>query len=249
MRKFGMILLVLAFFTPGLVFSDIVSFKIGYFFPRAGSDLWETEFQNMTFEKSNYTGSIFGFSYEYFVSRELAVQISVDGYSKQKSGAYLDYDGLEDFDGRWAYPIDSLAFPDFVPQHIFSVSVTPIQLSFKFSPMGRGQRIIPYIGGGVGLYIWSVRLQGDVIDFDDPYIDVDLDVEVYPIDFADIRDENNLSIGFQGLAGVMFPLASRISVEAEVKYNFAKGTLDDFIGFEPFDMNGLQVCLAMNYWF
>jgi len=256
MKKIGMILVLLALFSPGMALADVVSFKLGFFFPRANSDLWRTELGtsypeegNMDLSKSDYTGSIFGFAYEYFVSREIAIQISIDGYTKQKSGVYLDYDGLTDFDGDWAYPIGSLNNPDFVPQHVFSVSVTPIQMSLKFTPLGRGQRIIPYIGGGVGLYIWSARLQGDVVDFSDPYIDTALNVEVYPVDPADIRDENNLLIGFQALGGVMFPLANRISVELEVKYNFAKGNLDEFIGFEPFDLNGLQAGLALNYWF
>jgi opacity protein-like surface antigen len=255
MRKFGMILVLLAVLTPGFVFSDLVTFKLGYFFPRAKSDLWVTEFDNLTLKRSDYTGSIFGFSYEYFVTREIAVQLSVDGYSKQKSGAYLDYEGLTDYDGDWAYPAGVLSQADiavggFVPQHVYSVSVTPIQVSLKFTPLGRGQRIIPYLGGGVGLYIWGARLQGDVIDFADPWIDTERNDSItYPVDTYDIREESKLRIGFQVLGGIMFPLANRISLEGEFKYNFAHGTLDDFVGFEPFDLNGFQVSLAMNYWF
>jgi len=249
MKKIGMILVLLAVLVPGTVFADLVTFKLGYFFPRAKSDLWTTEFDNLTLKRSDYTGSIFGFAYEYFVTREIAVQLSVDGYSKQKSGAYLDYDGLIDFDGDWAYPTGVLFQPDFIPQHVYSVSITPIQVSLKFSPLGRGQRIIPYIGGGVGLYLWSARLQGDVIDFADPWIDTQLDVTIYPVDAYDIRDENKLLVGFQALGGIMFPLANRISFEGEFKYNFAQGNLDDFVGFEPFDLNGFQISLAMNYWF
>ena len=249
MKKIGMILLLLVLVFPGLVYSDFVTFKIGYFFPRAGSDLWTTEFENMTFEKTDFTGSIFGFAYEYFVSREIAIQFSVDGYSKQKSGVYMEWDGLDDYDGRWAYPRETLPMVDFIPQHLYSVSVTPIQMNVKFTPLGRAQKIIPYVGAGVGLYIWSVRIQGDIVDLDDPWEDIDLGVIVHPIYIADIRDENKLAFGFQGLAGVIFPLASRISFEGEFKYNFAKGTLDKFIAFERFDLSGLQICLAMNYWF
>lgn len=248
-----MFILLLAVISAGPVFSDLVSFKLGYFFPRANSDLWITEFNNMTLQRSDYTSSIFGFAYEYFVSREIAIQVSVDGRNKQKSGLYLEYDGFDDVDGRWAYPLGSIPIgfnaPSFTPQHQFSVSATPIQMSVKFTPFGRNQRIIPYIGGGVGLYIWSVRLQGDFVDFDDVYEDVDLGVLVYPVDFADVRDENKLAVGFQALGGAIFPLASRISVEAEVKYSFAKGTMNNFIGFESFDLGGLQLSLAMNYWF
>ena len=115
MKKIGMILLLLVLVFPSLVFSDFVTFKLGYFFPRAGSDLWTTEFENMTFEKTDFTGSIFGFAYEYFVSREIAIQFSVDGYHKQKSGVYMEWDGLDDYDGRWAYPRETLPYVGFIP--------------------------------------------------------------------------------------------------------------------------------------
>jgi hypothetical protein len=249
MKKIGMILMLLMLVSPSLVYSDLVTFKIGYFFPRAGSELWETEFLNMTFNKHDYTGSIFGFAYEYFLTREIAVQISVDGYTKQQSGAYLDWDGLIDYDGRWAYPRESLAYVDFIPQHVYSVSITPIQMNIKFTPLGRANRIIPYIGAGVGLYIWSARLQGDLIDFEEIWEDIDLGVIIHPVYSADIRDENKLAIGFQGLGGIILPLASRVSFEGEFKYNFAKGTLDRFIGFDRLDLSGYQISLAMNYWF
>ncbi|MFC2141952.1 hypothetical protein ACFLR7_03355 [Acidobacteriota bacterium] len=249
MKRIGSILMLLLLVSPCLVYSDLVTFKLGYFFPRAGSDLWETEFLNMTFVKSDYTGSIFGFAYEYFVTRELALQVSVDGYTKQQSGFYNEWDGLADVDGRWAYPMGSVGVPDFFPQHVFAVSVTPIQLNVKLTPLGRANRVIPFIGAGVGLYIWSARLQGDLIDFDDVWEDTDLGVLIHPIYISDIRDDNKLSFGFQGLGGIILPLASRVSFEGEFKYNFAKGTLDRFTSFERFDLSGYQISLAFNYWF
>ena len=51
------VLLALAFFVPGLIFADIVSFRVGYFVPRANSDLWNIEFENMSFTKSNFQNS------------------------------------------------------------------------------------------------------------------------------------------------------------------------------------------------
>lgn len=249
MKRLGSILMLLMLVSPGLVYSDLVTFKLGFFFPRAGSDLWDTEFANMTLVKSDYTGSIFGFAYEYFVTRELALQVSVDGYTKQQSGFYNEWDGLVDGDGRWAYPRGSLGMADFIPQHVYAVSITPIQLNVKLTPLGRANRVIPFIGAGVGLYIWSARLQGDLIDFDDVREDIDLGVIIHPTYIADIRDDNKLSFGFQGLAGIILPLASRVSFEGEFKYNFATGTLDRFTGFERFDLSGYQISLAFNYWF
>ncbi|MCK4336674.1 MAG: hypothetical protein KAX11_01940, partial [Candidatus Aminicenantes bacterium] len=62
MKKIIVLFAALLILAPGLIFADIVSFKAGYFFPKAESDLWQIEFENMDFTSSNYQASIFSFS-------------------------------------------------------------------------------------------------------------------------------------------------------------------------------------------
>ncbi len=248
MKKTLIFLTAILILVPGFMFSDIVTFKVGYFFPRADSDLWQDEFYNMTFEKTGFQDSNFGFGYEYFLSNQLSIVFNVDGYSKNKLGQYENLIGIEDVDGDWAYPTDFME--DFIPTHTFSVSITPIQLSLKIAPLGRKQKIIPYVGGGAGVYLWNVRMWGDLVDFSDPWIDFDWDVEIYPIYTVDAREENKIKVGFHAFGGIMVPVANRISFEAEFKYNFAKGDLtESFEGFEPFDLSGYQISVGLNYWF
>ena len=154
MKKYLMILTALLLLVPSLSFSDVVSFKVGFFMPRAQSDLWEIEFENMNFTKSHFQTTNFAFSYEYFVSREFSLVFGVDGYTKNKSGFYNEYVG-DEIDGLY-YAFD---YGDGFPiSHVFSVSITPIQFSLKFTPFGRKGKILPYVGGGVGAYLWTVRL-------------------------------------------------------------------------------------------
>jgi len=248
MKKIWILLTAVLVLAPGLIFSDVVTFKVGYFFPRAESDLWQDEFYNMSFEKSSYQASNFGFGYEYFLSNQFSLVLNVEGYSKNKLGEYVDFAGISDFDGDWAYPPDFMA--DFYPVHTFSVSITPIQVSLKIAPLGRRQKFIPYVGGGVGLYIWSVRIFGDLVDLSDPWVDTDWNVEIYPIIPVNAKEENKLRIGYHAFGGVMIPVANRISFEAEFKYNFAEGNLtESFEGFEPFDLSGYQISVGLNYWF
>ncbi len=258
MKKISILLTAVLVLVPGFIFSDVVTFKVGYFFPRAESDLWQDEFYNMSLTKSNYQASSFGFGYEYFFSNQLSVVLNVEGYSKNKLGYYEEYVGYEFFEGDFAFPIEEFE-GDFDPSHTFSVSITPIQLSLKIAPLGRGNKFIPYIGGGVGLYIWSVRLYGDIIDFEDDsyyYEDEEIIVDpIYPIYPANIRDENNLKVGYHAFGGIMIPVANRISFEAEFKYNSAKGKFSEddpysgFLGFEPFDLSSYQISVGLNYWF
>ena len=161
MKKY-LISMVLILFIPGFVFSDMVTFKVGFYIPRAQSDLWEIEFENMSFKKADFQGTNIGFGYEYFLSTQASILLNVEGYTRQKSGSYEGYVGYSDPDGEWAYPDNYQG--DYTAGHVFSVSNTPIQVSLKLTPMGRKNKIIPYVGGGVGIYLWNVRIQGDMID-------------------------------------------------------------------------------------
>jgi opacity protein-like surface antigen len=250
MKKYLLVFVTLFVLVPGFAFSDLVTFKVGYFFPKASSDLWELEFDQMSFEKGDFQDTVFCFTYEYFLSNQISLSLSLDGYSEKKAGNYINY--VADIVGDEIYAFDygqgsSIA-------HVFTVSITPLQASVKLTPLGRRASIIPYIGGGVGAYIWTVRMQGDTIDFSDPrwFYDEALDEEVigYPVYPTDIRVESKFSIGFHGFVGVMVPVANRISVEGEFKFNYASGNLDPYFqGFENFDLSGYQVTVGINYWF
>ncbi|MGB3863236.1 MAG: hypothetical protein WA915_14245, partial [Candidatus Aminicenantaceae bacterium] len=235
---------------PGFAFSDLVTFKVGYFFPRANSDLWQLEFDQMTFEKGDYQNTTFCFTYEYFLSNQISLAVSLDGYSEKKAGSYMDYYGFVDDEVFYAKDYQ----PGSAISHVFTVGITPLQASVKLTPFGRRASIIPYLGGGVGVYIWTVRMQGDTIDFSFPeeWWDPDLqEVKTrYYVDPTDIRVESKFTIGFHGFVGVMVPVANKISVEGEFKFNYASGNLDPhFQDFENFDLSGYQVTIGINYWF
>ena len=247
MKKSLILFTALILLTPSYVFSGIFTFKAGLFIPRAQSDLWEDEFYYMDFTKTNYQNTNFGFCYEYFLTKQLSLVLGIDSYNKNKGGNWIDYVGYSFDEGDFAYPSDYEG--DFIPYHSFNVSITPIQVSFKLTPLGRKGKFIPYVGGGAGLYIWSVRLQGDWIDLNDEWWDLEEDIPIYPIYFSDTRDESKISTGFHLFGGVMFPVARRISLEVEFKYSQAQGKLKAFQGFEPFDLSAYQISLGLNYWF
>ncbi|MGB3862334.1 MAG: hypothetical protein WA915_09630, partial [Candidatus Aminicenantaceae bacterium] len=198
MKKYLVVFVALFLLIPGFAFSDLVTFKVGYFFPRANSDLWQDEFDQMTFEKGDFQNTIFCFTYEYFLSNQISLAVSIDGYSEKKAGSYLDYVGDIVDDQIYAFDYGQGSSIS----HVFTVGITPLQASVKLTPMGRRASIIPYIGGGVGVYIWTVRMQGDTIFFDDPTLfwDENLQKEVtgYPVYPTDVRVESKFTVGFHG---------------------------------------------------
>jgi len=259
MKKSLAILAAVLILAPSLAFCNAFSLRAGYFFPRAqhGTDhpdsLWTIELDNMSFKKSDFTNSIMGLSYEYFLTRELSLVFGLDTYERIKAGYYKDWVGYEFDDGNFAFPLEYYE-GDFDVSHSFTVSLLPIQFSLKVLPLGRRTKIIPYLGAGVGVYIWGVRLRGDMIDFSDEYIyeDPDLgDVSVYPIQPTQADETTRFSFGYHWFGGLQVPIANRLTLEAEFKQHLVnKGKFTDaFEGFEDFDLSGFQVTVGINDWF
>ena len=238
---------------PMLGFSDgTFSFRLGYNFPTANSELWNIEFENMTFEKHDFEAVTFGFSYEYFMTRQVSLVFGVDYYGKSEYGIYRDWVGYEIDGYDYAFPYEYYD-GDFDFGHQFRTWMSPLQLSLKLSPFGRRSGIIPYIGGGVSFYLWSVALEGDMVDFEDQYVyeDPDLgDIDVYGVVFTDAHEHTNFNVGFHAFAGITVPIARRTAIEAEFRYNYGKGGLHDaFQDFDDFDLGGYQITVGLNYWF
>lgn len=250
MKKYFIIGVALILLMPVYVFSDMVVFKIGYFIPRAQSDLWEIEFENMDFSRSDFQNTNFCFSYEYFINKQLSFSLGIDSYSNKESGFYEGY--VAETIGGIDYAFDYGQGRGV--SHVFSVSVTPLQGSLKLTPLGRGRKFSPFIGGGVGLYLWHARLYGEMIDFSNEveFYDPNIDEYVfgYEVYSTDAREENKFSVGYHVFGGLMWPLANRLGLEVEFKYNQVQGKFTKaFQGFEPFDLSGYQISLGLDYWF
>ncbi len=252
MKKTFSLIALFAILLPGLASAGAITFRIAYFIPQANSELWNIEFENMSFQKSDFHNTALGFTYEHFLTREVSLVFGFDSYSQSRSGTYLDYVGYSFAEGDFAFPSDYQG--DFFLGHSLSVSITPIQFGLKLTPLGRRSGFIPYLGGGVSVYIWNVRLVGDMVDFNDDswvYDDPDYgEVQIYPVYPTNARDETRFAVGFNGFAGFMIPFASRVAFEGEFKYNFGKGSHGNaFQGFDKFDLGGYQISLGINYWF
>ncbi|MGB8952986.1 MAG: hypothetical protein WCC06_10035 [Candidatus Aminicenantales bacterium] len=282
MKKYMILVTLLIFVGSAFVYSDTMSFKMSYFMPRAQSgpnfpdSLWTIELDQMDFTKSNFHDSSFGIAYEYFLTKQISLVLSIDAYSKSKLGYYNDYVGYflsrtdsagKDFLGNYASLSDyekifapSNSFEEeYVPGHRLDISITPIQLSLKFIPLGRRMKFIPYIGGGMGLYIWSVRLEGYIVNFDpllsESYVDPESnEIPLYPIYYANaIEGEHfgRLTVGYHLLGGFMFPIGHRLTLDCEFKFNSVRSQFKKaLLGFtDPFDLSGYQLSLGLNYWF
>jgi len=251
MRKYLLSLLLVLAVGVRPAFSNILTVRIGYFFPSGQSDLWKIEFDQMSFKKSSYESSAFGLDYEVFLSNNFSLVLGFDTYVKNKAGYYRDYVGYQFTEGTFAFPLTYQG--DFDLTHAFNVSISPIQVGLKITPLGRRSSFIPYLAAGGTVTLWSVSLIGDMIDFTDAWVYSDPDygdVTIYGVYPVDAREGTKLALGYYLAAGAEYVVGNRITLQAEVKYFSAKGKLTEFFeGFEPFDLSALFVSIGLNYWF
>jgi hypothetical protein len=255
MKKLMTLVIISLLLIPVAASANIFTVRYGYFVPRmsGGADsLWNIEFDNMTLRKSDYQAGMLGLAYEYFLTSNFSLVFSVDFYNRDRAGYYRDWGLFTVDDQYFAFPVEYYPGGDMII-HSFDVSQTPLQLLFKITPLGRRVRFVPYLGAGVGIYFWSVRLQGDMVDFSTPYIyeDPDLgEVEVYPVNYVISQEKNRISVGYNAFGGVMIPVGNRMTLDLGLRYQFFKpGFRDAFVDFENFDLSGYSLIVGLNFWF
>jgi hypothetical protein len=208
-----------------------ISFRIGGFWPSADSDLWATNFADLTLEKGDFNNYIVGVEFNWFASRMLTLGVAFDYYKKTNSSNYRDY---TDQDGNE------------LMQDI-TLEVMPITVTAKLTPLGngapgyrggRGSPIVPWVGGGVGVYAFKYEEFGEFIDFSD-----------FSIIEGDFLTES-AAFGLHVAGGVVVPIGFDWDVFGEVRYAVVKGGLsEDFLGFEPLDLGGMSALFGFSYRF
>ena len=258
MKKLTIIALGSLLLIPSLAFSDSISLRVGYFWPKTltssylnahPDSLMTIEFDQMSFTPKDYRGGMVGIGYDHFLNKYISLSLSGDAYNKSSVGYYRDWVVNSLTEGDFAFPFELFDGGDIV--HSFRVSITPIDFSLKFLPLGRRAKIIPYVGGGASLVFYGVRMFGDMINFADPQIFTDEvgDVTVYPVEPVASQD-NGTAFGWHAFGGIQFPIGFRATIEAEARYHAARGRLNGlFEGFDDLELGGLTLTAGISYWF
>jgi len=257
MKKHLIPIIIGILFIPNFLFADIITFKLGYFIPRANGELWESEVAHLTFNRSSFNSFSFCLGYEFFLSDKISLALNLEGFSKKARGYYkvnMIYSEKNE-EGREIelfVPYDQKK-EFFRYKHEFRVGITPILVSAKVYPLGRTRRLHPFLGGGTGLYLWSAAVDGAWFDFRDErtYHDEDSneDVSGYLIEY-EVQSENKVTIGWHLLGGVMLPIGKKLTFDLELKHYFAEGKFSEFFSnFGSFDISGFQIFIGLNYVF
>jgi outer membrane protein W len=223
---------------PSASAQQSVNLFIGGFTPRSldarGTD--DVLFQNgtflSTFNQSNgidigkFNGATIGGEYLVGLGRNLEAGLGVGFYQRSVPTSYTGFvntDGTE------------------IAQTL-KLRIVPFSATVRFLPIGERDRIQPYIGAGVGVFVWRYSETGQFCD----NCSSGTGGNVFTGTFSGSGSE----VGPLVLAGVRLPMGP-VGVGGEIRWQKAKATLPTDQGFAGpnIDLGGFNYLFTMNFRF
>ncbi|MBP7568956.1 MAG: outer membrane beta-barrel protein [Acidobacteria bacterium] len=195
---FGILLLLPAMASA----QQSVQVNLGYFSPRgedsrADGDALVANLEHHIFDLGDLGNWSVGGEWLFPVTDYLEAGVGVGYFSRSIPSVYRDFvneNGAE-------------------IEQDFKLRVVPLSATIRFLPLGREARIEPYVGAGVGVFLWRYTETGE-------FIDENADI------FRDRFEGDGTKVGPLVFGGIRLPLTHNFSIGGEVRYQRAEGELD-----------------------
>ena len=207
-------------------FGDSITVTGGYFLPSGGSDVFEQNEIETTFEASDLNDFGGTIRYDHFLGEYINLGGGISFY--QGDDTVQDRDFVFDDGGPILRDI--------------RLEIVPVEANIHFLPAGRNAAVIPYFGGGFGFYYWEYEEIGDFV----------INRFTRPEVITGVATSDGFDPGFHVEGGVYIPVSRAAAITIEYKYWNADGDLDE-IGFdpsfEPIDLSGSLISGGVSIWF
>jgi opacity protein-like surface antigen len=185
------------------------------------SDFWDDNFQNFDASRSKLGNPSFGFDWIDHLDPHNAVMLSMGFY-------------LNTINKPARNVLDDSGNP---LEHHLDLNTISLTASYVLYPAGTQHGLIPYLGGGAGLY--AGQLQSYRTSFTTDNCDEDGNCTT---EFVDSRSSNFATFGYFALAGLEVPVSPHVALFAEGRYTVAHANLGgDFKDNSHLDLSGQQV--------
>ncbi|HEU0106015.1 MAG TPA: outer membrane beta-barrel protein [Vicinamibacteria bacterium] len=221
--------------SPAAGWASGLELRVGGFFPRAQSDLFDDDNQLYTPDsrsnectatscpgvmKKDWIGVYGGAEYSFNVAPHLELGISLDGYSREIPTSYRDSvreDGSE------------------ISQTL-KLTVIPLGVSLRALPADRYAPVQPYLTLGADVFFYKYEEFGDFIDFFSNNLDIS----------SDSFKSDGAALGGHAAAGLRIPLGHDFAITAEGRYQFAqKKRMGDDFNQNTLDLNGASATIGV----
>lgn len=217
-----------------------LTIRAGWFIASANSDVFDEARQNLTLDKSDFSGPSIGAD----LAIRLAPQfdLTIDGAwigSSQKS----HYRTLVDADSKEI-------------EQTTTLRRVPLTANLKAYLVPRGRsvgslayipaKVVPWVGIGGGITWYKFEQSGDFI--------------VDPADCAATSDANSCAVfndrlesstwgpALQGMGGVDITLTPRIALSGDARYLWSRASMQDsFDGYDKIDLSGVSIALGVTF--
>jgi hypothetical protein len=221
--------------SPAAGWASGLELRIGGFFPRGQSDLFDDVHELYTPEsrrdectttscpgvlKGDFDGVYGGAEYSFNVADHVEMGISLDGYSKR----------IPTF-----YRAQTRENGDDIFQEL-KLTVVPLGVSLRVLPLDRYAPVQPYATIGADVFFYQYEEVGDFIDFFSDNLDIR----------SDHFKSNGAALGGHAAAGLRIPLGHDFAITAEGRYQFAqKKRMEDDFDQNRLDLNGASATIGI----
>ncbi len=204
-----------------------VTFRGGWAFPSARSDLFDFTTRNLTINRGDFASAEGGIDLAFRLATKTDVVASIGISGMDKRSEFRSFIDNND------QPIEQLTRFRRVP-----ITLTVKQyLQTPGRSIGRfawiPSRAAAYVGVGGGIQYYGFRQSGDWVDFNTMNV------------FTDTFASDGWGPEWHGLLGVDYSLSPRIAVTTEGRYAYSKADLsNDFTGFHRLDLSGFATTVG-----
>ena len=210
----------------------LIGFRVGKFFPRAESDLFDTITDELTLEKEDFRAWTLALDAGLPLNERVELVFSAECMDRTVHSEFREW-------------VDEQGLP--ITQETY-YSQFPVTGGVKVLLVPRGRqvgryawlpsRFVPYVGAGAGVLYYQFEQSGDFVDY--------LTLEIFS---ADLKSSGWTVTGYLG-GGVDINITKRIYLTADLRYSLASPDLDqDFVGFDPLDLDGWRASVGLQWRF
>ncbi len=207
-------------------FSDSITVLGGYVLPKGESDVFQQNELETTFEVDDLNDFGVYVGYDHFLGNFVNLAVGVSYYQSDTDVVDRDFE-----------------FPNGDPiARNISLEIIPLEAGLRFLPAGREAPVIPYVGGGAGVYVWQYEEIGDFV--------INRNSNFSPITGRSFSD--GADFGWHVEGGIQIPVSRSATITAEAKYFDAEGDLDERSFdplFEPLDLSATMFSAGVSFWF
>lgn len=206
-----------------------LSVRGGYSRADAKSDVFDEVTTNLTLDRGDFSGLTLGGDLAVSVGNRVDVVFS-GGYSRSNHKSEF-----RDFVDNNDLPIEQTTTFERMP--------ITANLRINLSEPGRSvgslawipNRVVPYVGAGVGAMRYRFRQKGDFVDFNTNAV------------FPSTLESSGWAFVAQAMAGVDYNFTSKLGLSLDARYLHAKGELDSsFKGYDRIDLSGLTATVGLS---